>query len=678
MPLGATLSVDGVNFSLYSRHATAVTLVLFRADEHDPIAEVPLDIRFNRTGDVWHVFVHGGPPGLEYGYRVDGPMGAAYHFTPTRTLLNPYARAVSGDEAWGDRTVRRAEPPSLRAVRRARVVEADGFDWGADEQPNTPLAETVIYELHVRGFTRDPSARVSAPGTYAGLVEKIPYLKALGVTAVELLPVMDFDEYDLPTSANPITGERLLNLWGYQPLAFFAPKAGFARDGRRRAELAEFKSLVKAMHAAGIEVFLDMVFNHTGEGGIDRPPLSFRGLDNPTYYMLDPKTGAYLDYTGCGNTFNANHPVVRLLILDVLRYWVSEMRVDGFRFDLASVLARGQEGEVLAEPPLVARIAADPVLARTKLIAEAWDASGLYQVGSFPSFGRWAEWNGRFRDDVRQFVRGDAKCAPAMATRLSGSPDLYRKPNRSAHHSVNFVTCHDGFTLADLVTYERKHNDENGEASSDGSPVNFSWNCGIEGPDAPPDVLRLRRRQVRNYLTLLLLSQGVPMLLGGDELGRTQRGNNNAYCQDTAASWVDWSEADLDRGLARFTRLLIALRRSHAAFREPTFLDPLPDGRPRATWHGRRPFEPDWSEGSRLLVLQLGGEGGDDLLIAANMSADPVAVEMPSPPLPRAWAIVIDTAAESPDDFVDADRRPSSTNAVTLEAHTVLVCRARG
>ncbi len=354
------------------------------------------------------------------------------------------------------------------------------------------------------------------------------------------------------------------------------------------------------------------------------------------------------------------------------------MHVDGFRFDLASVLARGQEGEVLAEPPLLARIAADPVLARTKLIAEAWDASGLYQVGLFPSFGRWAEWNGRFRDDVRRFVRGDAGLAPALATRLAGSPDLYRQPNRSAQHSVNFVTCHDGFTLADLATYQRKRNDENGEASRDGSPENLSWNCGVEGPDAPGDVLRLRRRQIRNCLTLLLLSQGVPMLLGGDELGRTQRGNNNVYCQDTETSWVDWSGADLDEGVARFTRLLIALRRSHAAFREPTFLDPAPDGRPRATWHGQHPAEPDWSDSSRLVVLQLAGDGGDDLLIAANMGAEPVGVVLP-PLAPREeWAVVIDTSAEPPGDFVEAGGESASPTVVTLVSHSMLVLRARG
>ncbi|HEY7516376.1 MAG TPA: isoamylase, partial [Vicinamibacteria bacterium] len=455
LPLGVVAVREGVNFAVFSRHATAVILVLFAPGDAEPALEVPLDPRYNRTGDVWHALVAGIEPGFEYAYRASRDANfesRAHRFDPGRLLLDPYGRGVSGLEGWG-RGERASRFGRLLEVR-SRVLEEE-FDWGHEHPLNVPLADSVIYELHVRGFTRSPTSGVARPGTFEGVVEKIPYLRDLGVTAVELMPVTEFEECDVDRT-DPRTGERLRNLWGYQPVSFFAPKAAYAGDGDTETAVREFKSMVKALHEAGIEVILDMVYNHTAEGDERGPTFSLRGLDNETYYLLDAGTGRYLNYSGCGNTLNCNHPVVRDVILASLRYWVTEMHVDGFRFDLASILGRGRDGSVLANPPLLERITADPVLARTKLIAEAWDAAGLYQVGSFPSWGRWAEWNGRYRDEIRRFVKGDPGMVPLLALRLAGSPDLYRGSGRAPFHSINFVTSHDGFTLADLVSYNDK------------------------------------------------------------------------------------------------------------------------------------------------------------------------------------------------------------------------------
>jgi glycogen operon protein len=633
MPLGSSPRRGGVNFAVFSRHATAVSLVLYEPGAREPACEFALDRRFHRTGDIWHVFVRGLEHGFEYGFRVDGPVTARHRYDASRILLDPYARAVAGLLPWGG-------PPA--SAPRAIAVDDDGFDWGLDQPLNIPLADTVIYEAHVRGFTADSTASVANPGTFEGLIEKIPYLKSLGITAIELLPITEFDETFVPVATNPITGKRLLNFWGYQPIAFFAPKASYAADTRPCAQISSFKRLVRELHAAGIEMILDLVFNHTGEGRIDGPTSSFRGLDNATYYLADAQSGAYLDFSGTGNTMNCNHPVVRDFILDCLRYWVTEMHVDGFRFDLASVLGRGEDGSVLANPPLLERIAADPVLANTKLIAEAWDAAGLYQVGTFPAAGRWAEWNGRFRDDIRRFLRGDAGLAGAVATRLAGSPDLYRDDGRRAYHSINFITSHDGFTLRDLVSYDRKHNDANGEQSLDGMNENESWNCGWEGEGAPADVTKLRARQQRNALVMLILSKGVPMLLAGDECGRTQGGNNNAYCQDSPVSWINWSAVDEE--LRQFAIGLIALRRSLPQLRDGSFFDPRPDGSPAVVWHGRRPDEPDWSQESRLVAFGLPPTGdAGEVYVAINMHWDGVELTLPSP-AGREWRRVLDTA----------------------------------
>jgi glycogen operon protein len=636
LPFGAAARPTGVNFAVYSRHATSVSLALFEAGESRPAISFPLDPRYNRTGDVWHIFVKDLHAGAEFGWFMDGGRGGnirLHRYDPTRLLVDPYVRVVSGGEKWARPSARRGFLTSLN------------FDWQIDQPLNTPLADSIIYELHVRGYTRDESSEAAAPGTFLGLTEKIPYLKQLGVTAVELLPVCEFDETE-NVHVNPLTGEWLLNFWGYSTIAFFAPKASYSASG---AVVREFKEMVRRFHAAGIEIILDMVFNHTAEGDQNGPTLSFRGIDNETYYILDPATGAYLDFTGCGNTFNCNHPVVRDLILDCLRYWVVEMHVDGFRFDLASVLGRGRDGSVLTNPPLLEHLAADPILANTKLIAEAWDAAGLYQVGTFPAWGRWAEWNGKFRDDIRRFVRGDPGMVPALAERLLGSPDLYRQGGRQPFHSINFVTCHDGFTLRDLVSYNEKHNIENGEDNRDGTDANFSWNCGVEGPIDDEEVEALRTRQMKNLMTLLFVSHGVPMLTGGDEFARTQRGNNNAYCQDNGISWVDWRLADRRGDLLRFARLLIAFRRTQPALRRERYVD-------EGAWvefHGVRPFAPDWSWASRSLAMLLRavpGEAGEHIYVMANAFWEPLRFELP----PMRWRRVIDTSLPSPDDIQPA------------------------
>ncbi len=545
LPLGATAIRDGINFAVFSRDATSVTLVLFRPHQQKPFREVSFDIRFNRTGHIWHAFIKGLDPGIRYGYRMDREHNSnprLYRYDPRIVLLDPCAKAISGHTSWA------SQKDGGYNHRRSIVLDGE-FDWGTDQPLNIPLSETVIYEVHLRGFTRDPSSKVAKPGTFAGLIEKIPYLQDLGITAVELLPVHEFEELD-SDRVNPFTGERLRNYWGYQPISFFAPNAAYSSRKGDGDQVREFKQLVKSLHQAGIEVILDVVFNHTAEGNDLGPTFSFRGIDNTVYYIVDPHTGAYLNYSGCGNTLNCNHPVVRELIADCLRYWVMEMHVDGFRFDLASILGRGQDGSVLLNPPLLETLAHDPVLANTKLIAEAWDAAGLYQVGTFPAWSRWAEWNGKFRDEVRRFVRAEPGMVSNLATRLVGSPDLYRTSSREPYHSINFVTCHDGFTLADLVSYDSKHNEINGEDNVDGTTDNLSWNCGVEGPTDWVEINALRRRQMKNFATILLLADGVPMILAGDEMARTQLGNNNAYCQDNEIELDELGADETERGPA--------------------------------------------------------------------------------------------------------------------------------
>jgi glycogen operon protein len=685
-PFGADVKRSGINFAVFSKNASEVSLVFFDTDEGPPVLEIPLRQCENKTGDVWHVFVQGVNPGVRYGWRIGGEQNHIHRFNKDAVLIDPYSIALSGGGRWGpvdcpenvaggvvkhdsredaknvkdDQALFAAFAPSRETrdagggipgcfkIRRSMAVE-DTFDWGHDRQLKIPLSESIIYEMHVRGFTRHVSSGIKHPGTYAGVIEKIPYLRELGVTAVELLPVNEFEEAD-SDRINPVTGRRLLNYWGYQTINFFTPKASYAAAGSDGENVLEFKKMVKALHEAGIEVILDVVFNHTAEGNEMGPSLSFRGIDNSIYYIIDPVTGNYHNYSGCGNTFNCNHPVVRGLIVDCLRYWVMEMHVDGFRFDLASILGRGRDGSVLSNPPLLERIAADPVLADTKLIAEAWDAAGLYQVGTFPNWGRWAEWNGRFRDDIRRFVRGEDDVAGDLARRLSGSPDLYQGGGRAPYHSINFVTCHDGFTLRDLVSYNEKHNEENGEDNRDGTNDNRSWNCGVEGPTDFWDVNTLRLRQMKNVTALLFVSQGVPMMLAGDEFGKTQRGNNNAYCQDNEISWLDWDLKKTYPDLFRFFRLMIKFRKKHAAFKRESFQEDTQEH--NMSWHGVEVGRPDWSSHSRAVALLINGSNdAADIYIMANSFWEELRFQLPEAMHGRKWFRFVDTMLGSPHDI---------------------------
>ena len=588
-----------MNFSLFSRSATSVELLFFdREDDTRPSRVIPLDSSTNRTYHYWHVFVPGVEPGQIYGYRVEGPFDPArgMRFDRSKVLLDPYGRGVVVPKNYSRRAAE-DEGDNAATAMKSVVVDPHRYDWEGDVPLKLPASRTIIYEMHVRGFTRHPSSGVAEErrGTFAGLIEKIPYLHQLGITAVELLPVFQFDPQDCPPGR--------VNYWGYAPVSFFAPHQAYSSRQDPLGPVDEFRDMVKALHRAGIEVILDVVFNHTAEGSHEGPTLSFRGLENSAYYILEPDRSRYANYSGCGNTLNANHPIVRRMIVDSLRYWVEEMHVDGFRFDLASILARDLSGHVMPHPPVLWDIESDPVLAGTKLIAEAWDAAGLYQVGSFIG-DSWKEWNGRFRDDVRSFFRGEEGSVARLADRLVGSPEIYGHKEREAEQSVNFVTCHDGFTLNDLVSYNEKHNEANGEDNRDGMDDNRSWNCGVEGPTDDPAVEKLRNRQVKNFLTATMLSLGVPMILMGDEVRHTQRGNNNAYCQDNEISWFDWTLVAKHADLHRFVTLLIArrLQRNVEHERQRVSLNQLIQ-QARKAWHGARLNQPDWSAWSHSVAL---------------------------------------------------------------------------
>jgi len=550
-PLGATLSPEGSNFSVYSKHATGIELLLFDCvDDGQPARVIRINPSTNRTYHYWHVFVPGVTAGQIYGYRVEGPFDprSGMRFDPDKILIDPYGRATVVPKNYS-REAAQTEGDNASVAMKSVVVDSSAYDWEGDAPLNRPASRTIVYEMHVRGFTRHPSSGVSERkrGTFAGLIEKIPYLQELGVTAVELMPVFQFDAQDAPSAR--------VNYWGYAPVSFFAPHPAYSSRHDSLGPLVEFRDMVKELHRAGIEVILDVVFNHTTEGDHNGPTLSLRGLDNRTYYILDEDRSRYANYSGTGNTLSTDHPIVRRMILDSLRYWVAEMHVDGFRFDLAAILGRDESGQVLSNPPVLWDIESDPALAGTKLIAEAWDASGLYQVGSFIG-DSWKEWNGQFRDDVRSFLRGENGFVGRFADRLLGSPAIYSHEEREAEQSVNFVTCHDGFTLNDLVSYDHKHNEANGEDNRDGTNDNRSWNCGVEGPTDDLTVEKLRSRQVKNFLTITMIAAGMPMILMGDEVRRTQLGNNNAYCQDNETSWFDWTLLASHRDVHRFVARL--------------------------------------------------------------------------------------------------------------------------
>ena len=659
-PMGTAVYNEGVRFTVFSRHATRVWLALFeRIEDLEPAWEYEFDPRRNRTGDVWSVFVRGLQVGAYYKFRMDGPFDpkTGHRFNPRIYLLDPYARAMVGD---------------IHDGTMKCVVMHDYMDWTDDEHPRTPMKDTVIYETHVRGFTQDASSGVAHPGTYQGLIEKIPYLKELGVTAVELLPVQEFGE-NLLGRCSLVTGRELTNYWGYSNIGFFAPTARYACNAQHLEHLEEFRNMVHALHSAGIEIILDVVFNHTSEGNERGPTLCFRGIDNVIYYLL--KDGEYLNYSGCGNTVNCDHPLVHDFILDCLRYWVAVMHVDGFRFDLASILGRDQKGGVDPEAPLVRRISEDPVLRNVKLIAEAWDAGGAYHVGAFGGV-RWAEWNGKYRDDVRRYWRGDRGTRGVFASRITGSADLYQWNRRTPEHSINFITCHDGFTLRDLVSYNHKHNEANGEGNLDGENENHSWNCGVEGETDDPAINAMRLRMQKNFIATLFLSLGVPMILGGDEFGRTQHGNNNAYCQDNEISWLDWTLLDKYAELHRFTREMIAFRKNNPALSQAHYFRGKAPGMPEEDadllWFAPNGEKVDWFSDETPLACRVHPRenNGIGLYMMFNNTLEAVVFQVP----PGLWMQRINTALTAPDDIVPQDRAaPSINGACTLAPKSLVV-----
>lgn len=662
-PMGPIVYDNGIRFTIFSRHATRVWIAVFDTiEDRTPVWEYEFNAHHHRTGDIWSIFVEGLHEGVYFMYRMDGPHDPAegHHYDPAVYLLDPYAKAFVGD---------------IHKGTMKCVAVHDTMDWNGDVRPRTPIRDLVIYEMHVKGFTCGVTSGAAHAGTYRGVTEKISHLKALGVNAVELLPIQEFGETYLGRRS-PETGEELTNYWGYSNIGFFAPSARYAVKSVRLEHLHEFREMVEALHAAGIEIILDVVFNHTSEGNEKGPTLSFRGIDNAVYYLLED--GEYLNYSGCGNTVNCNHPLVRDFILDCLRYWVAVMHIDGFRFDLASILGRDQEGNILEDAPLIARIAEDPVLRDTKLIAEAWDAGGAYQVGSFGGV-RWAEWNGKYRDDVRRFWRGDAGMKGAFATRLTGSADLYQHSDRSPEHSINFITSHDGFTLHDLVAYERKHNEANGEENLDGANENYSWNCGEEGESGNPDITAMRMRCKKSLAASLFLSLGVPMMLGGDELGRTQRGNNNAYCQDNEISWFDWSRLEDYRELFEFYRGLIAFRFENPVLRRSRhFLGETLEsevGERDVNWYDGKGAAPEWNEVENLLACHIHPREneGAGIYMMFNATMDDRDFVLP----PGSWRLRIDSAATSGKDYHAADAAPP-VNAASLRvaARSVVVLTA--
>jgi len=656
LPFGASIAPEGVNFSVFSRHATACTLVLYEKGRPNPIGEIPFPPEF-RVGNVFAMKVFDlNPEEIEYGFRLDGPYvpHEGHRFDPEKVVLDPYAQSIGGREIWGEEADTR-----WQYQHRAQLVPSD-YEWDNDRQLEIPIEDLVIYEMHVRGFTRHPSSGVKHPGVFAAIREKIPHLKELGVNCIELMPIFEFDELEYG-GTNPITGERLYNYWGYSTIGFFAPKAGYAATGGLGMQVDEFKALIKDLHRYGIEIILDVVFNHTAEGNELGPTISFRGIDNKTYYMLSPD-GRYLNFSGTGNTMNCNNPVVRNMVVDSLRYWVAEYHIDGFRFDLASILGRDQDGYPLANPPLIEALAHDPILANCKLIAEAWDAGGLYQVGSFPAYGRWAEWNGKYRDDMRHWLKGDAGFAWRAAERLQGSPDLYA--DRGAGASVNFITAHDGFTLMDLYSYNEKHNYANGEDNRDGHNENYSWNCGEEGPSENPYVNQLRRKLIKNAVALLMVSRGVPMMLMGDEVGRSQRGNNNAYCHDNELTWLDWRLFETNHDIFTFFKWCIAFRHAHPVLRSRDhfhYEDRVGSGYTDISWHGTRAWHPNWDHDAHTLAFMLDGEHAvmdDFIYVAMNMHWEDHVFEVPGLPEGMRWHQFVNTGDHIPKKIYEPGSEP--------------------
>lgn len=668
---GATALPNGVNFTIHSQNATSCELLLFKRGARKPYAVLPFPDHY-RIGKVYSMIVFGLKiTEFEYAYRLDGPYEPekGLLFDKTKPLLDPYARAVTGQSEWG------TNPNKLNGYR-ARVV-LDDFDWKNESQPRHHMQDLIIYEMHVRGFTRHESSKVAHPGTFDGLREKIPYLKNLGITAVELMPIFEFDE---TMGKREVNGRTLLDYWGYNTVGFFAPNTSYAAEKEYNREGEELKALVRELHESGIEVILDVVFNHTAEGNEEGPFFSFKGFDNNVYYMLTPD-GKYYNFSGCGNTINSNHPVVQQMILECLRYWTVTYRIDGFRFDLASILGRNEDGSPMNHPPLLKNLAADPILGDVKLIAEAWDAGGLYQVGSFPAWNRWAEWNGKYRDDMRSFLKGDYWLAPAAAKRVSGSPDLYTGQYRGYNSSINFITCHDGFSLYDLYSYNEKHNWDNGWENTDGSNDNRSWNCGAEGDTDDEAVMKLRRRLIKNACAVLMCSRGTPMFLAGDEFCNTRFGNNNPYCQDNEISWLDWTYLKKNKEIFEFFRYMISFRKSHPAIRGDT--QPAAVGFPFISVHGEWPWQQDITSESRYLGVMFAGRtpehNRDDIVyVAMNVYWEDIEIHLPGLPEGCRWRLCVNTAAEKAEDcaYCEGARPVYTQEGFMVKARSVAVFTA--
>ncbi|MEM9187347.1 MAG: glycogen debranching protein GlgX, partial [Planctomycetota bacterium] len=668
LPYGAVLRDGGVQFAVYSKNATGMRVLLYkRVSDREPYRLIEFHPDTDRWGDIWSVFVPELPPGTLYHFQADGPFEPekGHRFDSRARLIDPYARALAGKFQKSEDGIVR--PPKCVAVD-------DHFDWQGDRHLKRPLSETVIYEMHVRGFTRSSTGDAERPGTYLGVIEKIPYLKSLGVTAVELMPVHEF-----PMAESDGSKPERANYWGYDPMAFFGPHRGYMHGSKPGDQVRQFKEMVRELHAAGIEVILDVVFNHTSEGNERGPTFSFKGLENSVYYMLNGD-GYYKNFSGCGNTVNSNHPIVREMIFHCLRHWVYNYHIDGFRFDLASILHRDRNGELAPNPPLVEYIAEDPMLADTKIIAEAWDAAGAYQVGHFAS-ERWAEWNGKYRDNVRRYWRGDGGMTGLMATRLAGSSDLYQPSGKNPYHSINFVTSHDGYPLNDLVSYERKHNTANGEDNRDGENNNYSANYGVEGPTRRAPIVRLRRRQAKNMMASLLLSQGTPMILSGDEVLRTQKGNNNAYCQDNAISWFDWRLVEKNTEMLRFCQALIDFRLHQPTVRREEFLTgkaEQPGTLPDVSWYGTDGRTIDWSKTYHSMACIMASTGLTDpaarhVMIFMHAGGQPQSFAVPEPARDLRWRLFIDTAARAPGDIHPEGNGPKlkPNELVDLDHHSL-------
>ena len=649
-PPGATVTKSGVNFSVFSQDATEVQLLLFdKPNDLEPVEVINLDPVEHRTFHFWHVFVENAKQGMGYAYRKNGPFepGNGYRFSKNKVLIDPYAKGLA-NKLW-NRTDACGFGDNLHTSMRSIIIDQNCFNWEDDQSPDIPLEKSIIYEAHIGGFTLDNSSKVKNPGTFLGLIEKIPYLKELGITSVELLPVFEFDETEVSGFDN--NGNKLSNYWGYSTIGFFTPHSQFCVNPDDGKHLDEFREMVKALHQAGIEVILDVVFNHSGEGNHEGPYLHFRGIDNKIYYFLSPESPAYYqNFSGCGNTINCNHPIVEKFIIDCLEFWVREMHVDGFRFDEGSILSRGEDGIPMKHPPVIWELELSEVFANTKLIAEAWDADGLYQIGNFPGY-RWSEWNGRFRDDIRRFVKGTPGFQSAVASRIAGSSDIYNENRHTPLNSINFITCHDGFTMMDLVSYNSKHNENNNESNRDGIDQNYSWNCGIEGTTDNQEIIAFRKTQLKNFFAILLLSRGIPMILMGDEVGRSQNGNNNAYCQNNQISWFNWNDLNTNKEVFLFVKKMIKFRNENHSLYFKEFYDGRVNERgfKDIEWHGCKLFSPGWNDdSSKVLAFTIGGidKNSKDIHVMMNFNYLPLSFEIHPPADNKKWIRFIDTSID--------------------------------